>query len=137
MDTFGMSLQVLPVCFCPMYTPSIHDEHHLATNVSTLESQEPNHILSSDTFPFNASVKSNPTSRGKGNGTNYIESNVTIPLVLYRCLSSGCPCPSYKRLEHESTLIQKDDTSPNFLAFFLYADTSLHAHCESVPRPLP
>jgi len=137
-DSLRMSLQVPPQCFCSMDTPSIHDEYHLATNISGEGPQKGNHILSTDVFSLNAPVKSNPASMGgKGNGTDDRESIVTTPLVEYRCLSSGCPCPSHKRLEHESTLIQKDDASISLFSVFLYVAIFLYAKPEFVPRPFP
>lgn len=137
-DSLGMGLQVAPQCFCPMDTPSIHDEYHPAANISRDGPQEGNHILSTDVFSLNAPVKPDPASMGgKSKGTDGRESIVTAPLVEYRCLSSGCPCPSHQRLEHESTLIQKDDASIFLFSVFLYAAIFPYAKPESVPRPFP
>jgi hypothetical protein len=137
-EGLGMSFQVPPQSFCPMDTPSIHDEYHLATDISREGLQESDHILSTDVFLLNAPVKSNPASMGgKSNGTDDRESIMTTPLVKYRCLSSGCPCPTHQRLEHESALIQKDDTSGFLFSVFLYPAIFLYAKPESVPRPFP
>ena len=62
---------------------------------------------------------------------------MTTPLVEYWCLPSGCPRPAYQRLEHKSTLIQKDDVSFFLFGVFLYPAIFLCAKTESVPHPFP
>jgi len=137
-DGLGVGFQVFPQCFCPMDTPSIHDEQYPARDISGEGAQEGDHIIGTDVFSLNAPVKSNPASMGgKGNGTDDRESIMTTPLSEYRCLPSGCPCPPHQRLEHESTLIQKDDASVFLLSGFLYAAIFLYAKPESAPHPFP
>ena len=137
-DGPGVSFQVFPQCFCPMDTPSIHDEYYPAMDIWGEGAQEGDHIIGTDVFSLNAPVKSNPASMGgKGNGTNDRESIMTTPVVEYRCLPSGCPRPPHQRLEHESTLIQEDDASVFLFSVFLYAAIFLYAKPESVPRPFP
>jgi hypothetical protein len=135
-DGLGMSFQVFPKCFCPMDTPSIHDEYYPAMNIPGEGAQESNHILSTDVFSLNAPVKSNPASMwGESNGSDDRESIMTTPLAEYRCLASGCPCPPHHWLEHESTLIQKYDASAFLFSVFLYPAIFLYAKLESVPHP--
>jgi hypothetical protein len=107
-------------------------------DISGEGTQEGDHIIGTDVFSLNAPVKSNPVSMGgKGNGTDDRESIMTTPLVEYRCLPSGCPCPPHKRLEHESTFIQKDDASVLLFSVFLYPAIFLYAKPESAPHPFP
>ena len=74
-DSLGGSFQVSPRRFCPMDTPSIHDEYYPAMNIPKEGTQERNHVLSIDVFSVNAPVKSNPASMGgESNGTNERES---------------------------------------------------------------
>ena len=137
-DGLGVGFQVFPQCFCPMDTPSIHDEQYPARDIPGEGAQEANHIIGTDVFSLNAPVKSNPASmRGKGNGTDDRESIMATPLSEYRCLPSGCPCPPHQRLEHESTLIQKDDASVFLFSVFLYVAIFRYAKPESAPHPFP
>jgi len=107
-------------------------------DISGEGAQEGDHILGTDVLSLNAPVKSNPVSMGgKGNGTDDRESIMATPLVEYRCLPSGCPCPPHQRLEHESTLIQKDDASVLLFSVFLYPAIFLYAKPESAPHPFP
>jgi len=134
-DGLGVSFQVSPQYFCPMDTPPIHDEYHPPMDITREGAQESNHILSADVFSLNAPVKSNPASMGgKGNGTDDRKSIMTTPLVEYRRLASGCPCPPHQRLEHKSTLIQKDDALAFLFSVFLYPAIFLYAKPESVPH---
>jgi hypothetical protein len=57
-------LQVFPQCFCPMDTPSIHDEQYPAMDILGEGAQEGNHIIGTDVFSLNAPVKSNSISIG-------------------------------------------------------------------------
>lgn len=137
-DGLGVGFQVFPQCFCPMDTPSIHDEQYPSRNIAGEGAQEGDHIIGTDVFSLNAPVKSNPASMGgKGNGTDDRESIMTTLLVEYWCLPSGCPCPPHQRLEHESTLIQKDDASVFLFSVFLYVAIFRYAKPESAPHPFP
>jgi len=121
-----------------MDTPSIHDEYYPAMDISGEGAQESDHIISTDVFSLNAPVKSDPASMGsKGNGTDDRESIMTTPLMKYRCLSSGCPCPPYQRLEHKPALIQEDDASAFLFSVFLYPAIFLYTKPESVSHSFP
>lgn len=134
----GAMFQVSPQRFCPMDTPSIHDEYYPAMNVPGEGAQESDHVLSTDVFSLNAPVKSDPALIGsKGNGTDDRESIMSTPLAEYRCLSSGCPCPPHHWLEHKSTLIQKYDASPFPFSVFLYPAIFLYANPQSVSHSFP
>ena len=137
-DVLRVSFQVSPQCFCLMDTPSVHDQHQPSMDITGEGAQESDHILATDVLSLNTPVKPNPTSMGgKGNGTDDRESLMTTPLMEYRCLSSGCPCPAHYRLEPKSTLIQKDDASVSLFSVFLYPAIFLRAKTESVPHLFP
>ena len=52
------------------------------------------------------------------NGAGHRQAVVAIPTGMERGFPSGCPRPTDRRLEHEATLIEKDDGTALTPGFF-------------------
>jgi len=58
------------------------------------------------------------TQGREGDGAGHREAVVTVPTIMDRSLPLGCPGPTDRGLEHEATLIKKDDRPALTPGFF-------------------
>ena len=135
-DACTVAVQILAHDFGPMDVPTIQDEDEFTLKTASDPAEKVHNVRSSNVFGLHVPIQTQPAAlRGDGDGADDRQPVVTVPCRENRRLSSGCPSPADHRLEHEATLVNKDDATALPPGVFLYAAIAAAASARFPLRP--
>ena len=123
---------------CPVGAVSVPDERESAGKVPPECFKEPEDLCGSDVVGIHGPVEAESASPGShGEGADRGEPVATVPLTEDGRLAAGRPGAADHRLEHETALVKKNDSSTGSSGVFLYGATAWTAIVLWPPRLAP
>jgi hypothetical protein len=106
-------------CSFLMPAEAVPDEEEWALEMSAEVLDKGKDIVAGDVGGGDRKIEPHVLTYGRNSdGTGHGEALVTVPTIMDGCVPLGGPCPAHRRLEHEATLIEKDNGAALTPGFF-------------------